>query len=257
MNLTGLSAYVRPDELWGIGATVTGSVDEDYEAGWLMDGRARRPVRGPGVSPEDGALSLSMSAPVGDIGLVAIAHHNLIVPVTIGGDVSATITPAATRPPNGIPLNAFALVSPEVTGVDSLTLSVTGNDHTVVIGEFFAGKVRSLVPVRIDGAQFSHSDASDDARARTGVPEYDRGEEGRVLSGTQVYTTEQLAEIKAWWQAQRGGSLPSLIVPDPDVNDIWVVKFSGLSYSPVRSNVAGDGLWLVTLTFIEVPRVRW
>lgn len=244
-------AYVRPDELWGIGGTVTGTVASDYQAAWLVDGKARRPVRGLAASPA-GDLSLSIAGTSGEVGVVAIAHHNVIVPVTVGGDVTATITPAATRPPNGISLNAFELVTPAVTGVDNLTVDVTGNDQTVTIGEFFAGKVRTLAPLRLDGQQIEQTDFSTDARARRGIPEFDSAEEGRVLSGSQVYSESDLADIIAWWQAQRSGSLPSLLIPDPDINDLWVVKFTGLRYVPVSTDQ-----WLVSMTLIEIPRVRW
>lgn len=251
MDFTGLSAYIRPDEVWGIGGSVTGTVDSDYLPGWIIDGRPRRPVRG-----ASGALSLSISGASGDIGIVAVAHHNLIVPVTIGGDVTATITPEATRPPNGISLSPFALVDPVETSVTTITVAATGNDENVVIGELVAGNVRSLIPVMIQGAQFKHDDFSDDARVRRGVLGYATREEGRVLSGSQYFTTDQLEDIKAWWQAQQGGSLTSYIVPDPDVNDLWAVKFVGLQYEPAIPAL-GAGLWLVNLTFIEVPRVRW
>lgn len=252
--------FVRPDEMRVF--TVTGTVDDDYEAQWLCDLRPNRPVRAAAGSPA--SLSLALTCPAGEVGILVVGQHNLIVPVTIGGDVTATITPEATRPPNDIPLNPFALVDPAVT-VDALTFDVDGNDETPVIGEFIAGTVREVTPVRIEDAQFEELDfAEPRAMAAMFLPPYDEGLEGRTLKGTQIYTSADLAILRGWWQAQRAGTKPSVLIPNPDVNDAWLVQFQGLQYrplvqpSPIAGSPASDqGLWLVTLTFVEYPRSRW
>lgn len=251
--------YVRPDEWWTRGTTVTGTIDSDYQLSWLVDGRVGYPVR----STDDG-LSLNIAGSSGSVGIVVVGNHNLVVPVTISGDVSATVTPASTRPPNGIQLNPYALIDPVETGVTSVDVDVTSNDETVIIGEVVLAQVRELIPVKIDDNQFSQFDFSrEQAGEFKSVPPYDFGLEGRRLTGSQYYTTAQRDDIIAWFQSQRSGTWPSIIIPDPDVNDAWFVKFVGLTYKqilPVSSSgspAVSEALWLVNFDFVEYPRSRW
>lgn len=258
--------YARPDQWFSRGCTVTGTIDPDYQLQWLVDGRLGYPVRAAGGSPA-ADLSLTLTGASGSVGIVVVGNHNLIVPAVITGDVSASVTPATTRPPNGIQLNPYALLDPVETGVTTVDLDVTGNDETPIIGELVLATVRTLTPVKIDDNQFTENDyARDQAGEFVSVPPYNPRLEGRRLTGSQYYTIEDLAEIRAWWQAQQAGSWPSILIPDPDLNDAWFVQFKGLSYKQVLSK--GDalggspaavtgGLWLVSFEFVEYPRSRW
>lgn len=243
--------FLRPDEMWSLGATTTGTVDATYLPAWLTDGKPGRPVRS-----TTGGISLSMAGTAGEVGLVAIHHHNLIVAATVGGDVTATITPAATRPPNGIQLDPFTLVSPAVGSVDALTLTVTGNDDDVTIGEFIAGKVREITPVMVEGHGFGHEDfAQEPGGLFLSVMPYDLGQERRRLVGKQIYNWADTSVLLAGWQAQRSGSKPCGLVPHPDVNDFWLVQFKGFKYQQVGTR---DMDWfLVEFEFVEYPRSRW
>lgn len=245
--------FCRPDEIVTYGFTTTGTVDSDYEPDWLTDAIPGRPVKAAGGSPA--GLSLDMTGTAGEVGIIAIHHHNLIVPVTIGGDISATITPAVTRPPNGIQLNPYTLISPAVSGVDHLTFSVSGNDQDEIIGELLAGKLREFTPIRIDGAEFTHDDFADEPQgAFVSVMPYDKGTERRRLVGSQFYSLTDLNILKGWWQSQRSGTKPSLLIPDPDLNDAWVVNFKGFRYRPYPKDT---DLYLVSFEFVEYPRSRW
>lgn len=246
--------YMRPDENWAYGGVVSGAVADTYLPDWLVDGLPGRPVRSASGSPP-GALSLTIVNAAGPVSLIVIGHHNLIVPVTIGGDVTATITPAATRPPNGIPLNPFAIVDPSVN-VDTLTVTTSGNDVPDVIGELAAGVLREMTPVRIENASVTIDDFATAARGVAfSVLPYDRGLTRRVLTGQQYYEGDDLADLQAWWEAQRASSRPSILIPDPDVNDAWFVNFQGFTYQPVGPK--SRDLYLVQFTFTEYPRGRW
>ncbi len=251
--------FARPDEWWSRASTASGSIDSDYQAQWLVDGRLGYPVRSTSVN-----LSMDLSGPAGDVGLVVVGNHNLIVPVTISGDVSASVVPAATRPPNGIPLNPFALIEPVQTGVTDVGVDVASNDLTVIIGEVVLAAYRELTPVKIDDNAFLHTDfARDQGGEFLSVPPYDPRLAARRLSGSQYYDTATRDVIIAWFEAQRAGTWPSILIPDPDVNDAWFVKFKTLSYTQVKpvavsgSPAVSDALWLVSFEFDEYPRSRW
>ncbi len=250
--------YARADEFWSRTATVSGSIDPDYFLQWLVDGRLGYPVRS-----TDDTLSLDLAGPAGDVGIVVVGNHNLTVPVTFSGDVSAVVTPAAVRPPNGIQLNPFALVSD--TSVTAVGLDVSSNDVDVVIGEVVLAPVHELTPVKIDDNQFTQNDFSREVAGEfKSVTPYDFGITGRRLTGSQYYRTAQKDAIVAWFESQRSGTYPSIVIPDPDVNDAWFVKFRGLSYQQILPSVSdggspatSDALWLVQFDFEEYPRSRW
>jgi len=245
--------YLRPDENWAYGGSVAGVVAADYNPDWLVDGLPGRPVRSVGGSP--GGLALTITNAAGPVGLIVIGHHNLIVPVTIGGDITATLTPAATRTPRGLTLNPFAIVDTPVT-TDTLTVTVSGNDVPEIIGEVAAGVLREMTPIMVDDAAYVITDFADPARGvALSVLPYDRGLERRTLSGKQYYDGTDLADLIAWWQAQRASSRPSVLIPDPDVNDAWFVNFQGFSYKPIGPK--SRDLYLVQFTFAEYPRGRW
>ncbi len=249
--------FARPDEFWSLAATVSGTIDSDYSLQWLVDGRLGYPVRS-----TDGNLSLDLAGASGDVGIVVVGNHNLTVPAAISGDVSASVVPASTRPPNGIQLNPCALVN--ATGVTDVGVDVSGNDVDVIIGELVLAQVRELIPVKIDDNQFTQNDFSREVAGEfKSVIPYDFGITGRRLTGSQYYTTAQRDEIIAWFESQRSGTYPSILIPDPDVNDAWFVKFRGLTYrqalpaSSSGSPAVSEAVWLVNFDFEEYPRSRW
>jgi hypothetical protein len=251
----GAFLFARPDEIYSYNATVSigsGTVDTTYSADSLTNGWPGKPVRMTG-----GALTATLTFTSGQVGVVALANTNLTANTTISGGVSGTITPA-TLPPNAIPLNAFTQVTPAST--TTITMATSGNSANVIIGELMAGKLRTLTnaiggtgaPRYLD-IQFVDDDLPLPMDAEFGsIPPYDRGMERRTLKGTQIYTYAQLQDLRAWRQAQRSNSRPSLIIPDASINDAWVCLFRGMSYRPVASD-----LWEVTLEFLELPRLRW
>jgi hypothetical protein len=240
--------FVMPSEMTSLYASVAATVDSDYLPGWLCDGRCGRPSRF-----TDGSPSATITpSPAGDVSLVAVCNHNLDAgkAVTFGGDITATVTNGAV-PANGIGLNPFTTISP-VSGVDNVTMAVSGNSQTVVIGEIVFGKSRTIrAPQFVSPFEIDGHDLDTDAEFSSLMP-YDRGLEHRVITGWNYYSTADKDLILEWFRSQRGGSRPSLIVPDSTINDAWLCKLLKPKWQQ-----AGPGKYRVDLTFVEYPRSRW
>lgn len=244
--------YVRPDENWASGGTVTltsGTVDSDYEASWLVDDRPGRPVR-----CTSGSATFRIAAASGEVGLIAVCHHRLGAGqvVTVSNGVSATITANTPTPPNGIPLNPFTTVTP--TNVTAVDFAISNNPTDVLIGEIIAGKKRTL---RLPTLKTDDRGMGDHSRSVgsefPSIPPYDPGLASRApWKGTFLLTTSELDAVIAWYESQRNSTRPSLVVPNTSVNDAWVCFLQAPQYKPL-----GPAFWSVQLTFVEVPRSRW
>jgi hypothetical protein len=239
--------YVRPDEAWSLSGTVTttaGATDSDYTDDWIVDGRVGRPARS-----TTGTVTWSIAASSGEVGLVAVCNCNSDVNATIGGGVSGTVTAGALQP-NGIRLNGFQTFTP--ANITTLTVGFSGAADDVVLGELIAGKYRTIRAPRFD-SDWEIDDYRLNVDAEFGsINPHDRGLESRKITGFNFYTTADRDLILAWYRAQRAASKPSLIVPDSDVNDAWVVQLLTPKYQR-----AGADSWRVELTFVESPRSRW
>lgn len=244
--------YVRPDEMWTYACSVSATVADDYLAAWLCDARAGRPIRA-----TSGNFNATLTGS-GQVGIVGLANHNLDAGETcaVGGDVTATLTANTPTPPDDIPLNPFQTVTPGAA--TSITLAIAGNSTDVIIGEFMAGVRRQMRALRID-AEFEHIDY---ARWReldlASVPAYDPGLAARKWHGSLYVTGSQLDELIAWHQAQLAATKPSLLIPDPLVNDAWVVHLHALRYRAAAGHSAhASRCYDVQLSFAEYPRTRW
>jgi hypothetical protein len=240
--------YVRPDEVWsyaGAVADTAGATDSDYTNEWLCDGRAGRPARA-----TSGTVTWTITNPSAEVGLICVANSNSNVNATIGGSVSATVTAGALGG-QAIRKNGFATVTP--AACTTMTVGFSGASASVVVGEVIAGKYRTLTrPVYTD----DNTELTDFARAQemdlSSIPPYDPGLVARTWSGSFIVTSAEKDDILAWYEAQRGGTRPSLVVPQTTVNDAWVCFLQKPSFSP-----AGGIYWTVQLSIVEVPRVRW
>jgi hypothetical protein len=240
--------YVRPDENRLYGATVSttaGATDADYLDEWLCDGRLGRPVRA-----TSGTATWSATFSSGEVGLVAVCGTNSDVNATIGGTVTGTVT-AGTLQPNGIRLNGFLAPTP-ATGT-TLTVAFSGAASTLVVGEVIAGKRRSLTrPVYSSDDTEVYDNAPVRPMDQSFLPPYDDGMVQRIWSCGFIVSTAERDNILDWYLAQRGETRPSLVVPDPSINDAWLCFLQKPSFKPVTGRH-----WSVTLKIIEVPRVRW
>ncbi len=244
--------YCRPDEITSyFGSVVSAGVDDDYDANSLVGGWPGTPTRWAAA----GAITGTISMTAGEVGLVAVVDHNLPAGtvVTFGGDITATATTPTPTPPNGIPLNPFTTITP-VAGVDSVTFSFNSGATVPVIGEIILAKYRTLTrpTLRSDTRgmmDFTRQQPSD----KSSIAPYDPGLDARApWQGEFLLTTTELDNVIAWFQSQRNGTRPSLIVPDTSVNDAWVGFLSAPQYRPL-----GPAFWKVSLSFTELKRGRW
>lgn len=241
--------FCRPDEWWSLGATVatsSGTTDTDYTDDWIVDGRPGRPARA-----TSGSVAWTLSASSGEVGLIAVCNSNISVNTVISGGVSATVSAGALGA-NGIRRNGFATVTP--ANITTLVATITSNPSDVILGELVAAKYRTLArgPVTTEASIAFNDFRLDPGAEFSSVMPYDRGLVARKLTGSNVYNAADLAILQGWWEAQKSGSLPSLIVPDSAVNDAWIVTWTKFSYAQ-----EAPVLWRVEFEFVEYPRSRW
>jgi hypothetical protein len=243
--------YLRPDENVLYGGAVTtsaGTTDTTHQDDWLVDGRGR-PARA-----TNGTVTWAVTALASGLIEIIVVHSHTIDAerdIDIGGGVTATLVGPTART-NGIPVNPFGLCTPATT--DNVTVGVVSNSKAVAIGELLGGKLRQTthgVPINSDIQLVEFKVASP---SRFGsVPDVDLGMAARRIRFTLVCADyDELDEILDWWEASRNEVRPSVIVPFPDKNDAWVVKFLDRPRW-----TAPEGVPHVQLAFEEWPRHRW
>lgn len=233
--------YMRPDERAYPGS-VSGSVDADFVAAHLIDGRPSFPVKKTGGSI---SLAVTPDAARNVNGFAAVNHAvRAAVNIAIGG--IGTLTPS-TWGEDGIPFNPFQLLTAAVA-LGTPTVSVTGNVDPVIIGDLWLGTLRTL-----DG-DFLHARQLEPGEAFTwesALAPYDDGEsEPRRLSGSVVLSDSGFADLQAWYRSTRRGARPSVVVPDSSVNDAWLAV---IQYREAHT----EGWHMVELDVLEIPRTRW
>ncbi len=247
MATAGDFLFVRSDEMF-VGCAVSGGADTSYVDESLTDGRPGRPTRATNGSPSWTIVNGSAVTS----SFVGVFNHNIDAArsITFGGDISKVIV-GPTLPANGIPLNPFGTFSP--TAATSVTLAISSNSATVVIGEVVIGKYRTLernLSVRPSFNQ-KYQTVALDSEFDSLMP-YDKGVISRSLSGSVILTDCGLADVQAWVDSTKGGSLMTVIVPLSNVQDAWAVKITDFSYQPSSANRNE-----VSLAFQEFPRIRW
>lgn len=238
--------YVRPDEMWSLNGAVAATVDADYQASWLTDGRSGRPVRGTSTS-----FSATITNPAGTVDIIALCNHNVSVSTAITGSASGTIL-AGGLTENGIRLNSYVQVG--AVSATTLTATISSNAATVIVGDLIAGHARTLYPgPALKDQQRADDDYTfQDDSEFSSLYRYDRGVERRAFSFTQYYSSSQFDDLQSWQRSQRGGSRPSLIIPNVSLKDAWVAHLSPLTYKKQAPET-----YAVTLQFVEYPRSRW
>ena len=242
--------YVRPDESVMF-APCSGTVDTDFNVNWLTDGRVGRPAKRTG----NPSWTITPGAAVASLGLFAAVNHTVDAAraITIGGTTSATITPGAL-PADGIPLNPFITATP--ASVSSITIAVSSNSVAVVMGEFYAGRYRTLERSIRLGAHRTPSPVLEWQGEFGSVPPYEPPLAMRVLTGETIVSATGLAEIEDWHASTRRGTRPTLIVPIDTVNDAWLVTFT-YEVEYIKNPSTGAHVYRVSLTFTEQARTRW
>ncbi len=234
----------KASEIWTYGASVSGSADSDYDPNSLTSGWPGNPVHAGGSS---GSWSLTFSA--GEVGIVALINSTASGTITVGGGVSASISAGALQG-DGIRLNGFATVTPTSTG--SLTLSASSGSD-LIVGEFIAAKSRSLpLPVYTNDTRSYRDFTRAIEMDLASIPPYDPGLVGRQWECVFILTTAELDILNDAFLAQRNGTRPTLVVQDSTVNDAQL----GFLSAP-KATGAGPRHLSVSVTFTEIPRVRW
>ena len=245
--------FMRPDENMVLYGSVTGGAATNYLDDWLVDGKPGRPAKEPNGSPGGIAWAITGLASM-EVGLVVIANHNLqaglTIPVTGGGGLSATITTPTARA-NGIPFNAWAETVTPVT-TNTITVTIPPNSADIIVGEVLAGKLREVDPGILMGDTWEFLAGSElPYGTATALPGYDNGVVQRAVSCT-VYGTQATKDLlEGWWEATRGNTRPSVLIPHDCINDAMVGHLTRFSAQ------TASGLWRVTFTFVEYARTRW
>jgi hypothetical protein len=234
--------YNRADERLN---AATGTVDATYQASWLVDNRTSFPVRLTGAN-----AAWTITGTAQEVGIWVVGHHLLDAGLTI--NLSGDITDTATVPTygkNGIPFNAYEIITP-VSGVDSLTVTITGNTGSaVIIGEFVAGKARTLPGTLSPHTGFLRNNfAAQRPMDRAWIPPYDKGMVAEQWDGTLLLTSAQRLELLAWEESQKSRTLPSVVV----INSLALFGFV-----EVGRQIAVGQLWKIDIRFVELPRTRW
>lgn len=238
--------FLRNDKRLLLGS-VSGSVDTDFNANWLIDERNGFPVKKTG-----GAIDLTATPPASvSCDFFTIFSHTIdpAVNVTLtrnGGTAVGVLTPGAWGE-DGVPYNPYLLLSAPVS-VTSLRLVVTGNSTPVVIGELYAGLSTDL------GADFLFGISANPGQPVTWeselAPVDDGLSEERTEQGQLILTDAQFSVFSAWYRSTRKGIIPTVVLPDSNVNDAWLATIE-------CQDEQTENLHFVSLTLREKQRRRW
>jgi hypothetical protein len=241
--------YMRPDETMTLFGSVSGGAATGYTDDALVDGKPGVPAKTGTSTPPWVITGLASS----EVSLIAAHNHTLDASKTIAitGGVTANLT-APAIPANGIRLNPWVEVSPVTT--NTLTVTISSNSVAILIGEILAGKVRrSTFNLQQRGAGFGIATPAElPAGLNSGLAGYEEGVEARSLVGIWRANDTDYALLLDWFRSTRGGTRPSVIIPDSAVNDAWVVRFARFEAQPISYRH-----WHIAVTFVEYPRTRW
>lgn len=240
--------YLAPKDMVTLASVVSGGpTDTMHQAGWLCDGRPNRPVKA-----TSGTASWTITPVAGVVNFVAAANTNLDAGKVI--DITGGVTSSLTSTVRGdqTRLNPWAKLGADVTNPSSIVVGVTGNSTDIRFGEFFAGRAREL--------QYgSKPDATQEKEYRvlatdrwSSIPGYDIRQDRYHKVYEIICTAAEFLEVEAWEQSTYRGTRPSVIVPDVDKNDCFIVKFTRFSYRKIN-----PGWYDVTLDLLEYPRTQW
>lgn len=238
--------YVPPYLNWSRKGSVSGATSSDeHSLDWLVDDRGLFPLHVDGNS-----ASLTVTNSSHTVSVVAIHNHRIDGDIAVSGGIAGTLTAAAAQA-DGIFLNPFLRVTP--AAITSLSISISGNDEDVVIGELIAGELIEMPMPMWSTEEFTDEDYSDESYPGSliGITPYPEDAEARTWRGTQLYTTEQRDLLLQCRKAQRGYAIPTLIIPDLSVNDAWYGYIRKFKSKP-REN-----WWEIELVITECPRTRF
>jgi hypothetical protein len=235
----GNITYARPSDNVAGSATITASADDAaYPAANLADLIASKPAKLTGTS---GNWVFAFSAPQ-RVDLVALIHHNLTagLDVKIQGNAtnawtSPTFSQAITIPAyqeDGFPVCPFL----DLTGLSGYSTSGfqywrllinAANAAAVAIGDVVLAALKRTLEVNVSwGATEEEEHPLIEHVTDYGVSTiYDLGTKRRRFAGQTETTDAGLASLRSLYRDARGRARPWLLVPDPSVNEAWLVRF--------------------------------
>lgn len=239
--------YVSPAEIWSLYANVSGPAESSYENDWLCDGLPGRPLRATNGSP-------SWTVPIATkaVNFLSFGHSNVEAAraISVTGDVTQSMTQPAYK--GRIPINPFKYFT-DVPAVTTVTVGITSNPETVIVGQFVVGYARVLefgLNRRGRRSPQRFNKLPDPQVGNVAVHRTDKG--ARRLSGTADLSAAGFALAERWFDETNDGELLSVIVPDSTVQDAWFVKFDSFEYEK-----ESPSNYIVTVAWQEIPRKRW
>jgi hypothetical protein len=151
--------------------------------------------------------------------------------------------------------NIVAGVLQAGTSTGNVTFAIAGNSVSpAIIGSAFAGQALELERAIFPGGTRSplRFTALPDPGQLGNIRPYPRYKQARRFRGNTILTQTGLDAFWAWFSATDDGYLPSVVVPDANLNDAWTVVFEG----EPQWRKHGWG-YEVTFGLIEYPRRKW
>lgn len=245
--------YQRSTDNVAVSATAvavnTGSLDTDYPVANLYDLNPAKPGQ---LTTTTGSWTWNFAAPQ-VLEMAAIIMHNLDAGLDVrlqGNAANAWGAPTfdqafviPTYREDGFPYNPWMDISTLVPSAASRTfawwrLVVVGtNSAAVKIGEVWLGATKRQLTRNIAWG-------STRTESRPGVIhetdylvklKYDYGVLRRSLDVQIENTDVSLAEVLSWGRSCRWAMRPTVIIPDPTVNDAWMVNFKTTEQSFQRA----------------------
>jgi len=231
------------DQKLGAGVTITpSSEDADYPRANLYDSNPARAFK---LDATSGNIVFDFGVAT-NVDVFAIVHHNLdaaLANVKIQGNatdswgaptLNQTITiPTYERGSPRWPVNPFLDLSALSNSFRFWRLLFgTANSVDVQLGQLWFGETKRTLTNNIswgyqDGVERRIIEHETDYGVTT---TYDLGAKIKTWSAEIKTSDAGMAAVEQWWDECNGRSLPTLIVPDSDVNDARLARWA----EPVR-----------------------
>jgi hypothetical protein len=234
--------YCRPsDNIIANATTVTPSTEATgYDVENLWDGNPAKPWK---ATAQTANIVFDFGVAT-SIELVALIHHNLTagLEVRIQGNATnvwsgPTLNQAftiAAYDQDGFPVNPYLDLTAIAHSFRFWRLVIVGtNAANVAIGEMWLSATKRTL-VKGVAAGFKHGASRPLIEHVTDYQVstiYDLGAKVRSWDGRIMTTSADLLTLQAWWDACRGRALPTLLVPDPTVSEIALVRWRSMERS--------------------------
>jgi hypothetical protein len=170
-----------------------------------------------------------------------VLWHNFDAGITVSVQMNATnswggptVTTSPTIPAKrangytrkiGVDLRSVSGYS--TGGFRYLRVIATGNSVPVGLKVLAFSSVRQLSQDFLLGREDGQHQIAIDMMTDAGVPwAYDMGSAPRTLRGSAILSDTDIESVREWFRACAGRVTPTVIVPDTDSTDAWLVRWS-------------------------------